>query len=96
MVGRRLLDAALKPAAVEFISNNGSMGQPQLVVLDTVEGVPNIMFKPTAVGQTASFTGALQVAVTTTHDGFGLPYVPYQVDPKLSPNCGMVVKFVAI
>jgi hypothetical protein len=93
--GRRLSQAT-KPAPIEYISNNGSMGQPQLAVLDTVEGVPNIVFTPTAAGQTASFTGALQVAVTTTNDGFGTPFVPYRVDSKLSPNCGVLVRFVAV
>lgn len=93
--GRRLTED-LKPAPIEYISNNGSMGEPQLSVLDTVEGVPNIVFTPTEVGQTASFTGALQLAVTTTNDGFGTPYIPYQIDPKLSPNCGLLVNFIAI
>ncbi len=37
--GRRL-SQDLKPAPIEYISNNGSMGQPQLAVLDTVEGGP--------------------------------------------------------
>jgi hypothetical protein len=92
--GKKLLQ--LKPAPIEYISNNGSMGQPQLTVLDTTEGVPNIKFTPSAAGQTAQFTGALQVAVTTTRDGFGSPYIPYTVDAKLSPNCGVTVKFVTI
>lgn len=206
--GKKLLQT---PAPIEFISNNGSLGQPRLTVLDTTQGVPSITFKPTATGQTAVFYGgvlpapgtlqlfeanrpppggsgvarnslirvgwwrldaaktalgcaALQVAVTTTNDGFGSPvstptkfnkshsrlfipvllthlwakhcwisssylsarrksscpsakrwpshcltstlqcaaevctfcmqYVPYRVDAKLSPNCGLTVKFV--
>lgn len=39
---------------------------------------------------------ALQVAVTTTNDGFGTPYIPYQVDSKLSPDCKLQVNFVAV
>jgi len=42
------------------------------------------------------FTAALQEAVTTTHNGFGVPYIPYRVDTKLSPNCQVLVKFIAV
>lgn len=58
--GRKLLQ---QPAPVEYISHNGSMGQPQLHVYDTVEGVPHISFSPTAQGQTASFTGGEFITV---------------------------------
>jgi hypothetical protein len=90
--GRHLLQVG----TIEYISNNGSTGQPQLSVLDTVEGVPNISFKPDKAGQVAQFNGGLQVAVTTTNDGFGIPYIPYRVDSKLSPQCAVQVNFVGI
>lgn len=42
------------------------------------------------------FPAALQVAVTTSNNGFGTPYIPYQVDARLSPNCKVQVNFVTV
>ena len=49
-----------------------------------------------AMADFATDCAALQVAVTTTNDGLGTPYIPYQVDAKLSPNCQVAVRFVAV
>ena len=61
LAGRHLLQVG----TIEYISNNGSTGQPQLSVLDTVEGVPNISFKPDKVGQTAVFNGGMYLYLST-------------------------------